>query len=197
MITHRKTLRKFWINDMVIIAPLKCATRWLTGKAWKSQLIPLKYLVEETHSSHYFLYREGISHLESAILTDYVTNGGDLSLTVHNLLTNRSNHWCSNLWEYIHRAWCYNKFQMVEYSEVSNLIGDWDADLNGFDFSKHPPFITKEMVLNMIDSQTLTTLYEGADNNNHWLQQILNGNDKILSKSVIDMLASEVYGKLI
>jgi hypothetical protein len=111
----------------------------------------------------------------------------DLSKTLYGLLNNTSLHWCSDLWEHIHRGWCYNKFQMVNYTDVSNLIGDWDVDKEVYDFSTHPPFITKAMVLDMIDTETLSTLYKGADNNNYWLQQILNGNDKILSKSVVDM----------
>jgi|688.fasta_scaffold601260_2 hypothetical protein len=180
------TIRKFYIKDKVIIAPLKSATRWLIDRAWKHDWVDMEYLVEQTTESDYFLYREGVSHLESAILTDYLINEMDLSKTLHTLLSGESHHWCEDLYGYVHRAWCYNKFQMVNCTDVCDLIGDWNTDINMYDFSKHPPFITKRMVLDMIDTKTLTTLYKSADDNNYWLQQILNGNDAILSKSVVD-----------
>lgn len=205
------TIYKFFIKDKVIIAPLKCGTRWLSDKSWKYEDVDLSYLTKCTSKSEYFLhrdgtsiryfpseyflYREGVSHLESAILTDYIVNECDLSKTLHNLLNNTSLHWRSDLWEHIHFGWCYNKFQMVNYTQICDLIEDWDVNKEVYDFSKHPPFVTKKMVLDMIDTETLTTLYKGADNNNYWLEQILNGNDKIISKSVADALKIESDSK--
>ena len=182
-ITH---LRKFYINDIVIIAPLKSATRWLNDRAQKSDFIHIDDLKSHTQQSYYFLYRDGRSHLESALHTDYIINEFDLDKTLDNLLNHTSSHWRVDLYEYIHRAWCYNKFQMVEYTNVCELIGDWDVNPNMYDFSMETNPITKRNVLDMVDTKTLSILYDMADNNNYWLKQILNGNDTALSKNIVD-----------
>lgn len=184
-------LRKFWINDIVIIAPLKSATRWLYDRSHKSDFIHIDDLKSHTQQSYYFLYREGRSHLESALHTDYIINEFDLDKTISELLSHKSPHWRGDLYEHIHRAWCYNKFQMVEYTNVCELIGDWDVKPNMYDFSMETNPITKRNVLDMVDTKTLSILYDMADNNNYWLEQILNGNDKIISKSVADALKIE------
>jgi hypothetical protein len=182
-ITH---LRKFYINDIVIIAPLKSATRWLNDRAQKSDFIHIDDLKSHTQQSYYFLYREGRSHLESALHTDYIINEFDLDKTLDNLLNHTSSHWRGDLYEYIHRAWCYNKFQMVNYTDVCELIGDWDVNPNMYDFSMETNPITKRNVLDMVDTKTLSILYDMADTNNYWLKQILNGNDMALSKNIVD-----------
>jgi hypothetical protein len=75
---------------------------------------------------------------------------------------------------------------MVEYTNVSELIGDWDVNTNLYNFSMKSNPITKRDVLDMVDSKILSTLYTMADNNNYWLKQILNGNDMVLSKNIVD-----------
>jgi hypothetical protein len=179
-------LRKFYINDIVIIAPLKSATRWLNDRSQKSEFIHIDDLKSQTQQSCYFLYREGRSHLESALHTDYHINEMNLPKTLNNLLNGKSNHWRGDLYEYIHRVWCYNKFKMVEYTNVSKLIGDWDVNINLYNFSMKSNPITKRDVLDMVDSKILSTLYTMADNNNYWLEQILNSNDMVLSKNIVD-----------
>jgi hypothetical protein len=179
-------LRKFYINDIVIIAPLKSATRWLNDRSQKSEFIHIDDLKLQTQQSCYFLYREGRSHLESALHTDYHINEMNLPKTLNNLLNGKSNHWRGDLYEYIHRVWCYNKFKMVEYTNVSKLIGNWDVNTNLYDFSMKSNPITKRDVLDMVDSKILSTLYTMADNNNYWLEQILNSNDMVLSKNIVD-----------
>jgi hypothetical protein len=179
-------LRKFYINDIVIIAPLKSATRWLNDRSQKSEFIHIDDLKEEIKESYYFLYREGRSHLESALHTDYIINEFDLDKTISELLSHKSPHWRGDLYEHIHRAWCYNKFQMVEYTNVSELISDWDVNMDLYDFSMETNPITKRNVLDMVDTKTLSILYDMADNNNYWLEQILNGNDMALSKNIVD-----------
>ena len=179
-------LRKFYINDIVIIAPLKSATRWLNDRSQKSEFIHIDDLKSQTQQSCYFLYREGHSHLESALHTDYIINEFDLDKTLHMILNYESPHWRGDLYEYIHRAWCYNKFKMVEYTNVSELIGNWDVNTNLYNFSMNSNPITKRDVLDMVDSKTLSTLHTMADNNNYWLEQILNGNDMVLSKNIVD-----------
>jgi hypothetical protein len=179
-------LRKFYINDIVIIAPLKSATRWLNDRSQKSECIHIDDLKSQTQQPCYFLYREGRSHLESALHTDYHINEMNLPKTLNNLLNGKSNHWRGDLYEYIHRSWCYNKFKMVEYTNVSKLIGNWDVNTNLYNFSMKSNPITKRDVLDMVDSKILSTLYTMADNNNYWLEQILNGNDMVLSKNIVD-----------
>jgi hypothetical protein len=75
---------------------------------------------------------------------------------------------------------------MVEYTNVSKLIGNWDVNTNLYNFSMKSNSITKRDVLDMVDSKILSTLYTMADNNNYWLEQILNGNDMVLSKNIVD-----------
>ena len=181
-------LRKFHINGIIIIAPLKSATRWLFDQSQKSEFIHINSLKEKTYKSYYFIYREGRNHLESALHTDYIINEYDLDKTLHKLLNNESAHWRGDLYEHIHRAWCYNKFQMVEYTNVCELIGDYVVNKDLYNFSMTSPCITKHNVLDMVDEKTLSTLYTMADNNNYWLEQILNGNDKILSKNIVDFM---------
>jgi hypothetical protein len=179
-------LRKFYINDITVIAPLKSATRWLFDRAEHSEFVYIDDLKKDTDQSHYFLYREGVSHLESALFTDWVVNNYDLDKTIYDLLNYRSPHWRGDLYENIHLAWCYNKFKMIDYINVSNLVCDWSLNTKMYDFSHNLLNTTKETLLNTIDTETLSLLYGMADNNNYWLQEILNGNDRVLGKYTVE-----------
>ena len=77
---------------------------------------------------------------------------------------------------------------MIEYTNVCELIGNYKVNKDLYNFSMTSPGITKHNVLDMVDEKTLSTLYTMADNNNYWLEQILNGNDKILSKNIVDFM---------
>jgi len=181
--------RKIEINDLKIVAPLKCGTRWLLDRAEKSSFVYIDNLKEETDSKTIFLYREPNNHLISALHTDYIINECDLNKTLDNLLNYKSAHWRGDMYENIHRAWTYNKFKMVNYLDISELINDYDFDKNKYDFSVQSPyFITKQMVLDLIPVDIKEELFKMADNNNFWLKQIQENNDKVLSKNVIDRL---------
>ena len=188
-------LRIFYFNDIRIIAPLKCGTRWLYDKAKKSAFIHIDDLREQTNESDYFLYREGRDHLISALHTDYIRLECNLEKTIKELINNESPHWRGDLFENVHRAWCYKKFKMVEYTNICELIGNYELNKDLYDFSKQSPYVTKQMVLDMLDTDTKNLLFEMADNNNYWLNQINEGNDKFLSKNTMDRLEKEFISK--
>jgi hypothetical protein len=195
--------RKIEINDLKIVAPLKCGTRWLLERAEKSSFIDIEDLKEETDSETIFLYREPKDHLLSALQTDFIIQECDLNKTLDQLLNNKSPHWRGDMYEYIHRAWCYNKFKIVNYLNISELIDDYVFDKNIYDFSVHPPyFLTKQMVLDLVPNDIKKELFKMVDNNDYWLKQILENNDKVLSKNIIDisdniMLENEKINKKI
>ena len=182
-------LRKIEINDLKIVAPLKCGTRWLLDRAKKSSFIFIDNLKEETDAETIILYRESNDHLISALLTDYIINECDLNKTLDDLLNYKSPHWRGDMYENIHRAWTYNKFKMINYLNISELIDDYDYDKNVYDFSVHPPyFLTKQIVLDLVPIDIKEELFKMADNDNYWLKQIQENNDKVISKNVIDRL---------
>ena len=164
--------KKIEINNLKIVAPLKCGTRWLHEKSEKSSYINIEDLKEETDSETIFLYREPKDHLISALQTDYLLNECDLNKTLNDLLNNRSTHWRGDMYEYTHMAWCYNKFKMVNYLNICDLIGDYDFDKKKYDFSKEPYLFTKEMVLDLVPIDIKEELFKMVDNNNYWLKQI-------------------------
>jgi hypothetical protein len=196
--------RKIEIKNLKIVAPLKCGTRWLLERAEKSSFVYIGSLKEETDSETIFLYREPNDHLISALHTDYIhVNEYDLNKTLDNLLNYKSAHWRGDMYENIHRAWTYNKFKMVNYLDISKLIDDYVFDKNIYDFSVTPPyFLTKQMVLDLVPIDIKKELFKMVDNNDYWLKQILENNDKVLSKNIIDisdniMLENEKINKKI
>ena len=181
--------RKIEINDLKIVAPLKCGTRWLLERSDNSSFIYINYLKEETDSETIFLYREPNDHLISALHTDYIhVNKYDLNKTLDDLLNYKSPHWRGDIYENVHRAWTYNKFKMVNYLDISKLIDDYNFDKNMYDFSTEPYFLTKQMVLDLVPNDIKEELFKMVDSNDYWLKQILENNDKIISKNVIDRL---------
>jgi hypothetical protein len=184
-----------------IVAPLKCGTRWLLEKAEKSSFVYIDHLKEKTDSETIFLYREPNNHLISALHTDYIhVNKYDLNKTLDDLLNYKSSHWRGDMYENIHRAWAYNKFKMVNYLDISKLINDYNFDKNKYDFSALPPyFLTKQMVLDLVPIDIKEKLFKMSENNEYWLKQIQENNDKILSKNIIDniMLENEKVNKKI
>ena len=180
--------REIHINDLKIVAPLKCGTRWLLSKSNKSSFIHIDNLKEETDDETIFLYREPKDHLISALLTDYIIKECDLNKTLDDLLNLNSAHWRGDMYENIHRAWCYHKFKMINYLNISDLIGDYELNKDIYDFSKHPPYLTKQELLDLVPNDIKEQLYIMSDNNDYWLKQIQENNDKVLAKNTIERL---------
>jgi hypothetical protein len=180
--------REIHINDLKIVAPLKCGTRWLLSKSNNSSFIYIDDLKEQTDNSTIFLYREPEDHLISALLTDYIIKECDLNKTLDDLLNFNSAHWRGDMYENIHRAWCYHKFKMINYLNISDLIGDYELDKNIYDFSKHPPYLTKQEAWSMVPNDIKEQLFIMSDNNEYWLKQIQENNDKVLAKNTVERL---------
>jgi hypothetical protein len=107
---------------------------------------------------------------------------------LNDLLNNKSMHLSGYMYEHIHMAWCYNKFKMVNYLNICDLVGNYDFDKKKYDFFSEPYFFTKEMVLDLVPIDIKEELFKMVDNNNYWLKQIQEKNDKIVSKIVLDKL---------
>jgi hypothetical protein len=179
----------------IIVIP-KCGTRFVRMSDWDTigemDINPNSpkystYPIYPIHSDTIITYREPRSHIISAIQTDYVWGNGNgpddsfvkksynLNKVVQNMIDDNSHHWSPYLYKNLYRVWNLNPFKLLHLNELSNLFDNkipyspTDYDSNGDAHYK-----SKNEIIKIIPKSKLKKLYELCDEDEKWLNRMLN-----------------------
>jgi hypothetical protein len=137
------------LYDDTICAPVKHGTRFLdkifpTCIDCHASTIYNEYIGRRILKPKWFIYRDPIKHLVSALHTEIINK--DVSdLTIPEVVSNfvRENgttHWDKNILKNLYFAWnrgCKNGLKIVDLKELSNLLIELGYEVPEFDYEEY------------------------------------------------------------
>lgn len=155
------------IYDNKIAAPAKHGTRFL-DKIFETYIpshvetIYKEYIGLRTKSPIWFIYRDPMEHLVSALHTEIINKGLDnlsIATTINNFMCpSGTTHWDTDILKDLHYVWnrvYKNGFNVVELKELSNLLIQLGYKVPEFDYAefqfKHlDNWVSKEDIVQMV-----------------------------------------------
>lgn len=195
-------LKRFkYKTGLDIIAPLKHGTRWLEEETNPISIEEQLYLqnVVEQHEANkmdkitnetYWVYREPKKHMVSALRTEIRTciefNEGSVESIIDGYINGIGTHWSNNVYKYVYRLWNNIGFNLIHLNDLSNLFPEVEYtstkyDMKHFEKAKH----TTEDIIEMVGSTKMKELYKLCDEDEMWLNRILNNERGLSSYDVV------------
>ncbi len=184
-------LKRFtYKNGLDIIAPLKCATRWLEEKTNPIKIeelwLPTDKIQNITKDT-YWVYRDGKKHLESALRTEIMGSiefkGKNLELVIDSFLNGTGTHWSPIIFKYMYNDWNRIKFNVIELNHLSNLFTGIPYDPSEYNFNNYHKISNNiSTILKMVDTDSLNKLYNMVENDKPYLTKILNKEDELFKE---------------
>jgi len=137
------------LYDDIICAPVKHGTRFLdkifpTCIDCHASTIYNEYLDEQTKKPTWFIYRDPMEHLVSALHTEIINKKrSNLSIkeVVDNFVSKKGTvHWGKNILKNLYFVWnkgCKNGLNIVELKELSNLLIELGYRVPEFDYQEY------------------------------------------------------------
>jgi hypothetical protein len=157
------------LYDDTICAPVKHGTRFLdkifpTYVDCHASTIYNGYLGEQTKKPIWFIYRDPMEHLVSALHTEIinknVSNFTTPDVISHFVCEGCTTHWDKNILKELYNTWDKvhkNGFNIVELKELSNLLIDLGYNVPEYDYKEYQfhhmrSWISKEDVVLMVQT---------------------------------------------
>jgi hypothetical protein len=182
-------LKRFnYETGLDIIAPLKHGTRFLEEETNPMSIEDELYLqneIDKITNKTYWIYREPKKHMVSALRTEIRTciefNEGSVESIIDGYINGNGTHWSKELYKYVYRYWNNVGFNLIHLNDLSNLFPKIDYtptkyDMGNFEKAKH----TTEDIIELVGSTKMDELYKLCDEDEMWLNRILN-NERGLS----------------
>ena len=178
-------LKRFSYKDNIdILAPLKCGTRWLEEH---TNPINIKKEWLDKHTKHefkrntYWVYRDSKEHLESALNTEirnfleFNTEGLTIETITESYLNGDGTHWSPNIFLQMYKHWNKYSFEIIELKDLSNIFPNIKFDSSNYNFNDYKKSINdKSMILKLVDKLSINKLYDMVDTDMVYLKKILN-----------------------
>lgn len=187
-------LKRFkYETGLDIIAPLKHGTRWLeeeTNPIVIEERLYLQNGIKEITNKTYWIYREPKKHMVSALRTEIRTcieyGEGDVDSIIDSYINGCGTHWSKELYKYVYRYWNDVGFNLIHLNDLSNLFPEIEYtstkyDMTNFEKAKH----TTEDIIEMVGSTKINELYRLCDEDEMWLNRILNNERGLSSYDVV------------
>jgi hypothetical protein len=138
--------KRYIYPDLDLLVPVKCGTRWIeqnTNPISITEAIHHKVLRKETTltPNTIMLYRNPIEHMESAFWTEtcYGKDGieGYTTDIVERFISDYAIHYSPNMWREVYRSWNMYRFQLLPFTELSNLFPGIEHNKSDWGFGKN------------------------------------------------------------
>jgi hypothetical protein len=170
-------------NGLDIISPLKCGTRWLEQETNPTniELLTNPIKIQNIKNETYWLYRNSIKHLLSALKTEIggafgYPNLNKVDAVIDSFLNDTGVHWSPNMFKFTYEHWNRVEFKLIELNNLSSLFPNIEFNASDYNMDYFQKITNNDsVVIDTIPYNKLLKLYDLIDLDKVYLNMILNG----------------------
>jgi len=193
-------LKRFKYEDGTnVLIPAKCGTRWVDANTNPKnimdaidhrEILTIKNLV---NSKTKMIFRNPHDALISGLHTEYVWYNYTIEQLIDNFWKNKFTHCSFDFWEHIYELWDIQPFELISQSDLSELFGKKNSDLNTSLYDSHEMknYITKDKLREKIGIVELKKMYDVIDVDAMWLERMIKNERGLISKRKFDQALLE------